>query len=82
MPSAGSGPTRTAALRGQRSYADGGPTRAAALRGRRPYAGGARGTRPSGLPFTACGRDDGLGSPFLLCRPARQNGGGLGSWML
>jgi len=43
------GPTRTAVLRGRRSYADGSPTRTAVLRGRRSYAdGGPARTAPEG----------------------------------
>ena len=46
------------------------------LRGERSSADGARGTRPSGLPFIACGRDEGRICPFICAASARQKDGG------
>ncbi len=44
------------------------------LRGGRSSADGARGTRPSGLPSIACGRDEGRICPFICAASARQKG--------
>ena len=77
MSYADGGPTRTAVLRGRRSYADSGPARTAVLRGQRSYADSARGTRPSGLPSIACGRD-GFARSSLLLRPAKRTAGRRG----
>jgi len=52
------------------AYAAGGP-----CAGQRSYADSARGTRPSGLPSIACGRD---GASIIAAPPCppRQNDGG------
>ena len=63
-----------------RSSADGGPARTAVLRGQRSCADSARGTCPSGLPFSAAA---GMGTAinvFADC-PARQKDGGRGGQM-
>ena len=65
---------RTAVL----SYADGGLTQTAVLRRRRSYADGARGTCPSGLPFSAA---VGIVVIAFACCPARQNDNGPGGRM-
>ena len=46
------------------------------LRGGRSSADSARGTRPSGLPSIACGRDEGRICPFICAASARQKDGG------
>ena len=46
------------------------------LRGGRSSADSARGTRPSGLPSIACGRDEGRICPFICVASARQKDGG------
>ena len=76
-------PARRAVLRGQRqrdsslwtpflAYAAGGP-----CAGQRSYADSARGTRPSGLPSIACGRD-GYARSSVLLRPAKRTAGRRG----